>query len=51
MGVDDLGALVLGGTRASALAAAGRIHGDASMVDRADLMFAAAVAPFCSTSF
>jgi predicted acetyltransferase len=50
--VDALGSLYAGGVAASTLADAGRLNVHApAAVDRADVMFRAAIAPWCSTWF
>lgn len=48
MSVNALGSLLLGGVRATILAAAGSLHGDAERLDR---LFHSPVEPFCSTWF
>jgi predicted acetyltransferase len=50
-GVDALGALYLGGHRATTLARAGRISGDARSIESLDRMFAWSPAPWCSGVF
>ena len=47
----DLGAVVLGGTRPSTLARAGRLHADPAVLGRADAMFVADRDPWASTWF
>lgn len=50
--VADLGAILLGGVRPSALARAGRVVGrSAGALPRADALFAADQAPYCGTGF
>jgi predicted acetyltransferase len=52
MAVDALGSLYAGGFRASTLGAAGRVDElQAGALRQADLMFASAVTPWCSTWF
>jgi len=46
-----LGAIYLGGVSASRLARAGRITGDPGAIERADAMFASAIAPWCPELF
>ena len=47
----DLGAAYLGGARLETMRRAGRVEGDARKVQRADLLFASAVAPHCPEHF
>jgi len=47
----DLGAVVLGGTRPSTLARAGRLHADPAVLGRADAMFVADRDPWSATWF
>jgi predicted acetyltransferase len=49
--VDALGAIFLGGHRASTLARAGRIEGDPSTVALLDRMFASSPLPWCPEMF
>jgi predicted acetyltransferase len=49
--VADLAAAYLGGTRFSALAAAGRVLGSAEAVARADVLFATPQLPWCGTYY
>jgi predicted acetyltransferase len=52
LGLDDLGAVYLGGVAPSVLAAAGRVTEQVpGALARADAAFASPVAPFCSTGF
>lgn len=51
VGVSELAAVYLGGTRFTALAAAVRVRGDAEALRRADLLFAADRAPWSGTYF
>jgi predicted acetyltransferase len=51
LGVDVLGSLLLGGTEPGPLAAAGRLSGDASAIDRLGAAFVSSPAPFCATRF
>lgn len=52
LGLTELGALYLGGVRASTLAASGRVQERrAGALSRADAMFASGPAPFCRTGF
>jgi predicted acetyltransferase len=51
LGVADVGAAYLGGTRLSVLAEAGRVTGDAAAVALADHMFSWAVSPWCPEMF
>jgi predicted acetyltransferase len=52
LGPGELGALLMGGTRATALGLAGRIdEHTAGALRRADLLFDASPLPFCSTFF
>jgi predicted acetyltransferase len=51
LGVSDLAAVLLGGTRLGALARAGRVTGDAGALARADRMFAWDPAPWCPEHF
>lgn len=46
-----LGALYLGGVKASQLARADRVHGDPAAIAVADRMFASAIAPWCPEVF
>jgi predicted acetyltransferase len=50
--ISFLGSAYLGGVSFTTLAAAGRVRElTAGAVERADVMFSTAVAPFCSTMF
>lgn len=49
--VADLGAMYLGGVRATTLAAAGRVRGDDVALARADALFYSPIAPYCGTPF
>ena len=52
LGANDLGAIFLGGTRASSLAAVGRIAAAREeAIGRADRFFATSPAPYCQTFF
>lgn len=51
VGVSALASVYLGGTRFTALAAAGRVRGDVAALRRADLLFAADRAPWSGTYF
>jgi predicted acetyltransferase len=52
LAVDDLGALFLGGVRATTLAEVGRVHElRPGALERADGMFVTSRAPFCATHF
>jgi predicted acetyltransferase len=51
LGIADLGAAYLGGTRLATLAEAGRVSGQPAAIDRADLMFAWPIAPWCPEMF
>lgn len=46
-----IGSLLLGGVRPTALAAAGRLQGDADVLRRADRVFTTTRPPFCQTMF
>ena len=51
LGAAELGALLLGGTSAVALAAAGRVHGTAEAVHRLHALLGTPTAPWCPTWF
>jgi predicted acetyltransferase len=51
LGVAELSAVYLGGTRLSTLARAGRATGDAAAIRLADLMFSSDVPPWCPEGF
>ncbi|NAZ88004.1 GNAT family N-acetyltransferase [Kineococcus indalonis] len=51
LGAAELGALLLGGTSAVALAAAGRVHGSAAAVQRLHALLGTPAAPWCPTWF
>jgi predicted acetyltransferase len=52
LAVEDLGALFLGGVRATTLAEAGRVHElQPGALDRADALFVTSRMPFCTTHF
>lgn len=50
-GVAEMGAAYLGGTRFTALAAAGRVQGDGAALARADLLFGTPQLPWCGTYY
>jgi predicted acetyltransferase len=51
LGIDDLGAILLGGSRPSVLAAAGRIDATPEVLGRLDVLFAAERPAYCATDF